>query len=132
MFEDRLVVRYLDGRTLNGFGDSFLPWEEEILIKDLTGQMVHVCLAELKLVCFVKQHDSDGGSTHKPSPTLQYVALPGRRMYLKFKDGEQMIGMANLEAPPRRGFFLTPLNPYSNNRLVFVNLAAVENFRFES
>ena len=108
MFDDRLVMRYLDGRTLHGFGESFLPWEEEILVKDVSGQMVHVCLADLKLVCFVKHHDSDGGATHQPSPALQYVAVPGRRMYLKFTDGEQMLGMANLEAPPRRGFFLTP------------------------
>lgn len=131
MFEERVVIHYLDGRTLSGYGDSFLPWEEEVLVKDHLEQMVYVQLAEVKLICFVRQHDSDGGATHQPSPPLQFVAVPGRRVHLKFRDGEEIVGLASLEAPPRGGFFLTPLNPNSNNRRVFVNLAAIENFRFE-
>lgn len=132
MFDERVVIHYLDGSTLRGYGDSFLPWEEEVLVKDQHEKMVHVRLADVKIICFVRHHDSDCSATHKASPPLQFQAVPGRRIQLRFKDGEQLVGVASLEAPPRSGFFLTPLNPNSNNRRVFINLAALESFRFET
>jgi hypothetical protein len=132
MFDEKVVVRFIDGRTLQGYGDTFMPFEEEIMVKDSVENILHVRLDEVKLICFVKRFDSQAGETHKPSPPLQFVAVPGRKIFLRFKDGETIRGMASIEAPPIRGFFLTPLNPNSNNRQLYVNPKALDSFRFES
>lgn len=132
MFDEKVIIRFLDGRVLKAYGDSFLPWEEEMLVKDAREQIVHVKLSEVKLIGFVKEFDSDGAVTHRPSPPLQYVAVPGKRVLLKFRDGEEMVGMTSLESPPKQGFFLMPLNPNSNNNRVFVNPGALASFHFEA
>lgn len=132
MFDEKVIIRFQDGRVLKAYGDSFLPWEEEILVKDALEQMVHVRLSDVKLIGFVKEFESDGAATHKPSPPLQYMAVPGRRVLLTFRDGERMVGVTSLDTPPKQGFFVTPLNPNSNNTRVYVNPGALTSFRFDS
>lgn len=131
MFDERVVVRTLSGETLKGYGDNFLPGETEFMVQEVeSGEIHRVPLAEVKMVCFVRAFVTDSQSTHRPTAPLIYQAVPGRRVSLEFADGERMEGVATLQAMPSQGFFVTPLNPNSNNLQVYVNPNALKRFRF--
>ncbi len=131
MFDDRMVIRFLDGKVIKAFGDNFLPAEDRIMVMECDGPMRTIELSAVKMVCFVKQFVTDSHSTHKPAPPLIYQAVPGRKITLAFKDGEVVKGVATLEAEPKRGFFITPLNPNSNNLQIYVNPSALKRFSFD-
>jgi len=131
LFDERVVVRFLDGATLKGYGDNFLPGETELLVQDVETAAIHtVDLGTVKALYFVKEFTTDSQISHLRSTPLLYQAVPGRKIVLQFVDGETLEGVATLQAPPTRGFFLTPLNPNSNNRQIYVNPDALKSFRF--
>ena len=54
----------------------------------------------------------------------------GKRIQVKFKDGEVLIGYTSGYSPDRMGFFVFPSDPDSNNEKVFVVAAAAANVSF--
>ncbi len=132
MFDEKVVVRFLDGSTLKAFGDNFLPGETEVMVRGQDEKLHTVSLDAVKLICFVRAFTTDSQSTHRPPPPLLFQAVPGRRVTLEFSDGEVVEGMATLQQEPQRGFFVTPLNPHSNNIQIYVNPKALKRFRFSS
>lgn len=132
MFDEPVVVHFLDGGTLAGHGDNFFPGEERVLIRDERDAIQSVDLSTVKMVCFVRSLAPDRLQTHQPPPArLLYQAVPGTRVLLRFKDGERMEGLASISGKPKRGFFVTPLNPNSNNLQVYVNPEALLNLSFQ-
>ena len=132
MFDDRLVIHFQSGKTLACWGDNFMPLEEEIMVKDQDDRIQRVVLKEVKVVCFVKAFATDSRTTHKPPVQLLFQAVPGRKVKLLFKDGEKMEGVSSLNERPVRGFFVTPLNPNSNNIHIFVNPSFLKSVEFTS
>lgn len=132
MFDERLVIHFQSGKTLACWGDNFMPLEEEIMVKDQDDRIQRVVLKEVKVVCFVKAFATDSRTTHKPPAQILFQAVPGRKVKLLFKDGEKMEGVSSLKERPVRGFFVTPLNPNSNNIHIFVNPAFLKSFEFTS
>lgn len=131
LFDERVVVRFLDGSALKGYGDNFLPGESELLVQEVETAAIHkVDLEAVKAIYFVKEFMTDSQMSHQRAPQILYQAVPGRRLALDFADGETMDGVATLQAAPTRGFFLTPLNPNSNNIQIYVNPKALKRFRF--
>jgi hypothetical protein len=130
MFDEPVVVHYKDGRTLRGFGENFLPADRDILVRSLEGAVVTVPLSDVKVVCFVRSHATDGLSRHRHPAALLFQGVPGRRVVVLFKDGERLEGIAAITETPKSGFFLTPLNPESNNLQVFVNPDGVASLQF--
>ena len=130
MFENKMVVRFKDGATLSGFGDNFMPGETEILMQDLEERLHRLPLSGVKMVCFVRSFTSDSGETHRIPGRVLYQPVPGSRVRVSFRDGEVLEGVSAVRSRPRAGFFLTPLNPNSNNLHVYVNVDEVISFRF--
>lgn len=132
MFDETVVVHYKDGRTLKGHGENFLPSEREIMIRSQEGALVTVQLSTVKIVCFVRSHSSDGLSRNRHPAALLYRAVPGKRVVLQFQDGERLEGITTISRMPDRGFFVTPLNPASNNIQIYVNPDTVSSLQFPS
>jgi hypothetical protein len=61
---------------------------------------------------------------------FQYKQLHGRKIEVTFKDGEVLVNTTVGYTPNRRGFFIFPADPKSNNLMVFVISAAVKKFGF--
>ena len=125
-----MVIHFQTGTTLACWGDNFLPLEAEIMVKDEQDQIRSVALKDVKVVCFVKAFATDSRTTHRPATQLLYQAVPGRKVKLFFKDGEKLEGISSLNDRPLRGFFVTPLNPNSNNIHVYVNPGFLKSFEF--
>jgi uncharacterized protein DUF6982 len=129
---NRLVVHYLDGRLLKGYGRDLQPTRGSLeLCHDPDGpdeSRVTIPFAHLKAVFFV--HDFAGNPAHCPASDADAVTARGRRITVTFVDGEVLRGATlgyNQNAP---GFFVSPLDATSNNARIFVLAGAIRHVQF--
>lgn len=118
---NRVVVRYRDGRMVKGTTRDFLPTKPIFHIHtDDSSEAVEVHLDELKAVFFVRRLGGDPNyNEHKHLPQ-QRVASLGKKIAVVFNDGESIAGYTHSYNPSNPGFFVTPVDPKSNNIRVFV------------
>lgn len=122
----RVVARFVDGRILKGYTMNFDPSRAAFtlrLVGDAPGaEPTAIQLRELKAVFFVK--DFDGVPEY--SERKDFTTAPaGRKLTVRFADGEVLVGASMAYDPARAGFFLFPADKFSNNDKVFVIAAAV-------
>jgi len=126
----RVVVRYADGRMLKGYAD-FDPEQASFLFvsrDDPDGEGVEVAVADLKAVFFVRSFDGDPG--HDESKDLYQSRPPDtRKVSVRFRDGEELVGHTRQLDRHRSGLFFTPLDPRSNNVRVFAVFDALWGVR---
>jgi len=125
-----VVVRYADGRVLKGYAD-FDPARPSFLLvppDDPGADGVEVAVADLKAVFFVRSFDGDPG--HEESKDL-YQPRPAdtRKVSVRFRDGEELVGHTRQLDRHRSGLFFTPLDPQSNNLRVFAVFDALWGVR---
>jgi len=122
----KVVARFLDGRVLKGYAHNFDPQKPifELHARDGAGSEgpTRVRLADLKAVFFVR--DFDGNASYNERKEFD-AAFTGRRLSVRFADGDELVGTTFSYDPARPGFFLFPPDPASNNEKVYVNAAAV-------
>jgi hypothetical protein len=133
---NRVVARYLDGRTIRGYTTDFRPDVEVFhLVSQEKGEekSYTIVLDELKAVFFVKQ--LEGMDPKRPVVKREFSDIKDRRLLGKkvkvvFKDGEELKGTTLGYSPKRKGFFFTPIDPESNNERIFAVLSAVKDITF--
>jgi hypothetical protein len=124
----QVVVHYVDGRLLKGHATDFFPNKATFhLAQRGSEETREIDIAELKAIFFVKTFD--GNPAHHEHKDLERAGL-GKRIQVKFKDGEELIGYTSGYSPDRAGFFVFPTDPDSNNEKVFVITAATQNVSF--
>jgi len=122
------VVHFLDGKLLKGTTQDFFPNRPVFhLIPAGGGQAIEVRCKLLKAVFFVKALEGNPRRTSIPG----FIAAPaatahGKKIAVRFKDGELLCGYTLSHQPDREGFFLFPADPESNNIRVYVLAAAAE------
>jgi hypothetical protein len=129
---NKLVVHYLDGRLLKGYGRDVQQTRGSLeLCQDPDGpeeSRITIPFAHLKAVFFV--HDFAGNPEHCPAPDADAVSARGRRITVTFVDGEILRGATlgyNQNSP---GFFVSPLDSTSNNIRIFVLSGAIRHVQF--
>lgn len=125
---NRVVVRYADGKVLKGTTGDFLPNKPLFhLYPNEGGDPVVVHCKKLKAVFFVR--------TFRGNPKRQdlrgFLAAPlkhkrGRKIAVRFIDGEIICGYTMTYGPGRSGFFISPADPRTNNLRAYVVTAALE------
>jgi hypothetical protein len=132
--QNRVVARFLDGRTLKGTTADFLPTRPSfhVIPGGQTGnaiQAVDVRIADLKAVFFVKDLSGDA-AYNEGKAFVPETRAAGRKLQVEFKDGETIVGTTQGYQPDRPGFFVVPVDPKSNNDRCFVVMAAVKEVTF--
>jgi len=118
---NKVVVRYLDGRLIKGTTRDFLPGKPMFHVHtDDSAEAVQVSLADLKAVFFVKRLEGDPDYTENKYLPEQPVASLGKKIAVVFTDGEILAGYTHSYSASHPGFFVTPVDPGSNNIRVFV------------
>lgn len=133
MNRQRVILRCLDGRLLRGYIDNFSTSDEFIPLEDELLQKKNYRVDELKAIFFVRTFE--GNKTHAEKKTFRDPVSLGKRVFVKFKDGESMTGYIEggvpwekgffLEPKKGPGFFLIPVDHDSNNIKVFVVASSV-------
>ena len=131
----KIVVHYRNGRVIKGYSYDFYPNKPHFHLLppvagfSFTDEAVEVRVEELKAVFFVK--DFAGNPSYNERRYFAPDARPpGRKVAVKFSDGETLVGSTVGYEPQRPGFFLIPADPRSNNLRVFVVAKAITAFRF--
>lgn len=124
----KLVVHYIDGRLAKGRSRDFFPNKETFALNPVEGGEPHeVQVAELKAMFFVKSFAGRDG--YKSRPEVERAGF-GKRIRVRFKDGETVVGYTSGYFAGRKVFFVFPADPEDNNDRIFVNSAATEEVEF--
>lgn len=119
---NKVVVRFSDGRVLKGTTEDFFPNRPSFHLRPLgTSKMTDIHCKELKAVFFVK--DFAGDSKRREARGFDRATTDisrGRKVAIRFKDGELVFGFTLTYMPDRSGFFITPADPASNNLRIYV------------
>jgi hypothetical protein len=119
---NRVAAHFLDGRVLKGTTQDFSPNRPSFhIFPPDGGSSIQVRCSELKAAFFVKQLDGDPeradprGFIAGPAETLH-----GKKIAVRFADGELICGYSLSYSPRREGFFMFPADSGSNNLRIFV------------
>jgi small nuclear ribonucleoprotein (snRNP)-like protein len=121
--ENKVVVRFRDGRMVKGYTHDFNPNRESFHVSEVQegGTVIEVSTSLLKAVFFVKTFE--GNKDHRGSDEFSMESLknvPGLKVKVTFSDGEVMYGSTHGYAPKRKGFFIFPADKKSNNDRAFI------------
>ena len=123
---NRVVAHFTDGKLLKGTTQDFFPNRTRFHLQPAQGGLpVEIRCRSLKALFFVK--DFAGNPTRRdlrgflssPGETAQ-----GKKIAVRFKDGELLCGYSLTYMPDREGFFMFPSDSGSNNLRIYVVMAA--------
>jgi hypothetical protein len=119
---NRVVAHFLGGRLIKGTTQDFFPNRASFHLQPADGSpTVEVRCKTLKALFFVMEYAGDAkrrdlrGFIAGPGETAQ-----GRKMAVRFKDGELLCGYSLSYLPDREGFFMFPADSGSNNLRIYV------------
>jgi hypothetical protein len=126
---NKVVARFQDGTAMRGTTLDFVANRPSFHLKPQDGGPTReIRCKDLKALFFVKDlagcptREAVHGFVTGPAETTH-----GRKIAVRFRDGEILCGYALGYSPDREGFFLTPADPGSNNvRIYVIGAAAVE------
>lgn len=119
---NKVVVRYSDGHVLKGTTEDFFPSRPGFHLRPLAGsEVLDIRCKDLKAVFFVK--DFAGDPKRHEARGFERATTDisrGKKIAIRFKDGELVFGFTLTYMPDRSGFFITPADPASNNLRIYV------------
>ena len=128
MQNNKIVLHFLNGGVTKGFTEDFFPNKNRFHLRDKdTGKVSEIDILQLKGIFFVKNFD--GNKEYKEKDNTERIGL-GKRIMIRFKDGETIRGYTSGYSPERSGFFTFPSDPESNMERVFVLKSATADIKF--
>jgi hypothetical protein len=133
MIQNKIVVRYRDGRINKGVTSDFFPDKDAFHLLPANtlpeAKPITVSIQELKAVFFVKTFE--GNREYKDKKEFEAdKTVAGRKIRVIFKDGEVLVGTTHGYQPGRPGFFIHIVDPQSNNERCFVISTATQEVSF--
>ncbi|MEW6584183.1 MAG: hypothetical protein AB1442_01080 [Nitrospirota bacterium] len=134
MEKRRVVLNFLDGRMMKGYADQFSAKNASVTIVDESSKRHEVDLKELKAVFFVKTFEGD--RCRRELKSFAGSSASGKRVLVRFRDGETLMGYVEGGVPweksfflesKKGGFILKPVDSGSNNIEIFVVSTSVED-----
>jgi hypothetical protein len=122
----RVVARFNNGTVLKGTTQDFYPSRPHFhLLPADGGTPAQIRCAELKALFFVKTFEGDPKRVKRrgfieASPEV----AQGRKVVVRFKDGEFLCGYTLSYAPDRDGFFVVPVDTEGNSVRIYVVAAS--------
>ena len=128
---NRVVVHFIDGKILKGTTQDFFPNRPSFHLQPVSGEpAVEIRCKTLKGVFFVK--DFAGNSARRDLGGFIAAAgetIHGKKIAVRFKDGELLCGYSLSYLPDREGFFMFPADSASNNMRIYVLTAATSDVK---
>lgn len=133
MIQNKIVVRYQDGRVMKGFTADFMPNKDIFHLVPMDAppdtKPLPINVQQSKALFFVK--DFAGDSQYHDKKTFEpNKPATGRKIKVVFKDGEVLVGTTQGYQPGRPGFFVFPADPQSNIERCYVVSAATREVSF--
>jgi hypothetical protein len=127
MAGNRVVARFRDGRTVKGTTADFSPQRSTLHIQTEQGIEL-VDHRELKAIFFVR--DFEGDRRHQKSNLFSPDRpVVGRKIAVRFADGEILVGTTQGYRPDRPGFFVVPADHQGNAERCWIVTSATAEVR---
>jgi hypothetical protein len=133
---EKTVLRFNDGRLLKGYLKGFAPDLDEVRLEEaVTNRIWPVPMEEMKAIFFVRSFEGD--RAYKEKKAYGVSKSKGQKVFVKFRDGESLLGFLEGDLPWDKGFFLSrqdkglkgffllPVDEEANNIKVFVVSSSV-------
>ena len=127
MAPNKVVAKCKDNTMRKGTTRDFFPNKSQFHLEEMNGEILEINVEDLKAVFFVKNFE--GNKAHQKSYD-DNVAGGGKKIKVRFFDGETVVGYTLGYSPDRQGFFLTPADLQGNNERIFVVTSATEKIEF--
>ena len=138
---DKVVMHLLSGEVLKGTLTRFSSTASTAQINPSEGSdLKEVDFNEVKAIFIVKSYT--GNKEYRERRTFGLAKGTGKRVMVRFKDGEILLGkikrsfpvqggsLAVLSQGGEKGFTIHPADPQSNNTKVFVVFSALIDVRY--
>ena len=136
--KEKIVARFNDKRLLKGYIKKFTGDSAIVIIEEAdTGKEHAVPIDDLKAIFYVKTFE--GSKEYKEKKVYGPGKKLGRKVFVKFRDGEKLVGFLEADVPPdqilsflksdgsKKGFFLVPVDRECNNTRVFAAWNAIDD-----
>lgn len=127
METNKVVARFKDGSLMKGTAQDFSQDKSMFRFETVSGEEQTIDVEQLKALFWVKDF---AGDPDRKDLYVDNLDIGGRKIEIKFKDGELMQGNTLDYSPNKSGFILMPSDPNSNNLGVFVVNSASNKIRF--
>ncbi|OGC38890.1 hypothetical protein A2Y85_01650 [candidate division WOR-3 bacterium RBG_13_43_14] len=130
---NRIVVRFKNGNILKGLTRDFVPEKPKFHLTHPDERIEEIDTETLKAVFFVKSYDGDKG--HQDAKGFSYVdpvTFRGMKIKVTFQDNETIYGSTMGYNKNRKGFFILPADPESNNIRIYVVASAIKEVKLGS
>jgi len=125
---NRVVAKFRDNSIVKGQTNNFLPNKTFFHLQQVGGGQIEVHIEDLKAIFFVKNYE--GTKDHKKAYDDK-VPGGGRKIQVKFLDGETIVGYTTGYSPDRPGFYIVPADLRENNERIFVVKTATEKVEMQ-
>ncbi|GBE36279.1 hypothetical protein BMS3Bbin07_00423 [bacterium BMS3Bbin07] len=135
---EKVVLRFQDGSTIKGSLRDFSEIAKEFSIEEHpSGNISTVRIDLLKAIFFVRSFE--GNPSYREIKRYGISSEKGRKVYVRFKDKESLLGYLEGELPwqkgyflsksdkDKTGFFLIPVDEGCNNIKIFVVGTAIDD-----
>ena len=120
--QNNVVAHFTDGHIVKGTSLDAQPGKPTFHIRTPAGETVEVRYGDLKALYFVRKLEGNPGYRESAEPHEGDARLRGsKQVRIKFRDGEEMVGLTNAYPPTRALFFALPIDASSNNMRILVN-----------
>ena len=131
---NKVVAHFVDGRLLKGYTHDFTPARDMFhltsQLEEDFGTTYDVNISDLTAVFFVKTLKGNLGYKEKKQyDEVDASRLRGMRIRIEFNDGEIIRGISLGYSKSKKGFFIVPVDPRSNNERIYVIAAAVRDVK---
>ena len=127
MQTNKVIARFKDGSIMKGKTNDFFPNKTSFHLETLGGETHVIAVEQLKAFFLVK--DFEGNNNYDESYNDE-ISGAGRKIRVRFSDGESIIGYTLGYSPDRQGFYMTPADLKSNNERIFVVKSASEKVEY--
>jgi hypothetical protein len=138
---EQAVIHLRAGQLQKGLLIGFTPMANTVRLQlesDPAKAPIEVKVSDLKAIYYVRT--LSGNKQYKKKRYFGSIETKGKRIMVRFKDGEILCGFIEgdlpwkdgfltLSNPGLKGFFIYPADPEGNNTKVFVVTTAVEDVR---
>lgn len=118
---NKVVAHTVQGEVIKGYTADFSKDRPFFLLSTEQDNLrinQQIQLKDLKAVFFVKSFE--GNFLHKTLHTFHDISGYGKKVMVKFQDGERFYGRVEVLSPDDPGFFIYPLDEMSNTIRAFV------------
>ncbi len=130
---NRIVVRFKNGNVLKGITHDFVPEKPKFHLIHQDGHTEEIDTEALKAVFFVKSYEGNSQYQEvKGFSKVDPVTFRGMKIKVTFIDNETIYGSTLGYNKNRKGFFIFPADPDSNNIRIYVVASAVKEVKLGS